>query len=50
MDLIAELCDPVIVMAQGSVLTQGTMDEIRHNEAVLEAYLGGGAAKEAEDA
>ncbi|MDZ7786803.1 MAG: ABC transporter ATP-binding protein [Halofilum sp. (in: g-proteobacteria)] len=50
MDLIAELCDPVVVMAQGSVLTQGTMDEIRHNEAVLEAYLGGGAAKEAEDA
>ncbi len=50
MDLIAELCDPVVVMAQGSVLTQGTMDEVRHNEAVLEAYLGGGAAKEAEEA
>ncbi len=44
MDLIAELCDPVICMAQGKVLAQGTMDEIRHNEAVLEAYFGGGAA------
>ncbi len=43
MDLIARLCDPVIVMAQGSVLTQGTMAEIRANEAVIEAYLGGGA-------
>ena len=44
MDLIAELCDPVIVMAQGQVLTQGTMAEVRADEAVLEAYLGGGAA------
>ena len=40
MDLIARLCDPVIVMAEGAVLTQGTMDEIRRNEAVIEAYLG----------
>ncbi len=48
MDLIAELCDPVVVMAQGRVLTQGTMAEIRSNDAVLEAYLGGGAAAEAE--
>ena len=42
MDLIARLCDPVIVMAQGSVLTQGSMDEIKKNDAVIEAYLGGG--------
>ena len=40
MDLIARLCDPVIVMAEGKVLTQGTMTEIRRNEAVIEAYLG----------
>jgi branched-chain amino acid transport system ATP-binding protein len=40
MDLIARLCDPVIVMAEGRVLTQGTMAEIRRNEAVIEAYLG----------
>jgi len=46
MDLIAELCDPVVVMAQGRVLTQGTMDEVRGNEAVLEAYLGGAATTE----
>ncbi len=43
MDLIAELCNPVVVMAQGRVLTQGTMAEIRSNEEVLAAYLGGAA-------
>jgi branched-chain amino acid transport system ATP-binding protein len=47
MDLIAELCDPVVVMAQGTVLMEGTMDEVRANEEVLAAYLGGGAAAEA---
>ena len=41
MDLIAELCDPVIVMAEGKVLTQGGFDQVRQNREVLEAYLGG---------
>jgi branched-chain amino acid transport system ATP-binding protein len=41
MDLIAWLCDPVIVMAEGRVLTQGRFDEVRQNREVLEAYLGG---------
>ncbi len=41
MDLIARLCDPVVVMAEGRVLTQGSMAEIRANQAVIEAYLGG---------
>ena len=40
MDLIADLCDPVIVMAEGTVLTQGTMAEIRGDKRVVEAYLG----------
>ena len=40
MDVIARLCDPVIVMAEGAVLAQGTMDEIKRNESVIEAYLG----------
>lgn len=44
MDLIARLCDPVIVMAAGSVMMQGPMDEIRNNPEVVEAYFGGGAA------
>ncbi|WP_404378411.1 ABC transporter ATP-binding protein [Caenispirillum salinarum] len=42
MDLIARLCDPVVVMAQGTVLTQGTMDEVKADKQVREAYLGGG--------
>ncbi|MBF0279524.1 MAG: ABC transporter ATP-binding protein [SAR324 cluster bacterium] len=42
MDMIASLCDPVIVMAEGTVLTQGNMNDIRSNPEVLEAYLGGG--------
>jgi len=40
MDLIAELCDPVVVMAQGTVLMQGRMAEVRADERVREAYLG----------
>lgn len=42
MDLIARLCDPVIVMAAGSVMVQGPMDAIRNNPEVVEAYFGGG--------
>ena len=41
MDLIAELCDPVIVMAQGEVLAKGHMSELRRNPQIIEAYFGG---------
>ena len=41
MDLIMNLCDTVIVMNKGRQLAEGTPDEIRKNESVLEAYLGG---------
>ena len=41
MDLIAQLCDPVIVMAEGRVLTEGGFEEVRQNRDVLEVYLGG---------
>ncbi len=42
MDFIARLCDPVIVMAEGKVLAQGTAAEVRADERVIEAYLGTG--------
>jgi len=42
MDFIARMCDPVIVMAEGKLLTQGTVDEIKSDENVIEAYLGTG--------
>ena len=45
MDMIARLCDPVVVMAAGSVLTQGNMDDIRKDQRVLEAYLGSQTAE-----
>ena len=41
MDLIARLCYPIVVMAEGRVLARGGMAEIRANEAVIEAYFGG---------
>ena len=40
MDVVMNLCDPVIVMAYGTVLAQGAPDDIQNNEEVLEAYLG----------
>lgn len=42
MDFIGRICDPVICMAEGKVLAQGTLDEIKANEDVIEAYLGTG--------
>ena len=40
MDLVMRLCDPVIVMAQGRTLAEGTPDVVRRDPRVLEAYLG----------
>ncbi len=42
MDFIGRLCDPVICMAEGHVLAEGTLAEIKANEQVIEAYLGTG--------
>jgi len=41
MDLIMENCEHVIVMHQGRVLDEGTPADIKANEEVVEAYLGG---------
>ena len=42
MDFIGKICDPVICMAEGKVLAEGTLAEIKANEQVIEAYLGTG--------
>ena len=42
LDYVSRLCDGVIVMAQGHVLTKGTVTEVRNDERVIEAYFGGG--------
>ncbi|MYE02774.1 MAG: ABC transporter ATP-binding protein [Alphaproteobacteria bacterium] len=44
MEFISRLCDPVIVMVEGAVLTEGPADRVMADEAVIEAYLGRGAA------
>ena len=43
MELISLLCDPVIVMVEGRVLTQGSAPEVQSDERVIDAYLGAGA-------
>ena len=40
MDIIMENCEHIIVMHQGSVLAEGTSEQIRNDERVIEAYLG----------
>lgn len=42
MDFVSRLCDPVICMAEGTVLAEGTADQVKNNEHVIEAYLGTG--------
>jgi len=41
MDAIFELAETITVLREGSVLVEGTPEEIRANAAVQEAYLGG---------
>ena len=50
MDFIGRLCDPVICMAEGKVLAQGTVDEVKNNEKVIEAYLGTGLKNKVKEA
>jgi branched-chain amino acid transport system ATP-binding protein/neutral amino acid transport system ATP-binding protein len=40
LDVIARLCDPVIVMAEGRHLAQGTFAQVAADERVQEAYMG----------
>jgi branched-chain amino acid transport system permease protein len=40
MPMVLSLCDPVIVLARGTSICQGTPDEIQRDPAVLDAYLG----------
>jgi len=40
MDFISRMCDPVIVMSDGSVLFEGSSEEVKKNERVIESYLG----------
>ena len=39
-DFISRMCDPVIVMSEGSVLFEGSSDEVKKNDKVIDSYLG----------
>jgi len=40
MDFISRMCDPVIVMSEGSVLFEGSSEQVKNNDKVIESYLG----------
>ena len=44
-NFITKLCDPIIVLAEGSVLFKGSAEEVKKNEKVIESYLGRGVKK-----
>jgi len=39
-DFISKLCNPVIVMAEGSILMTDTISKVKKNEEVIKVYLG----------
>jgi branched-chain amino acid transport system ATP-binding protein len=41
MDMVRDISDWVIVMAQGTVIAEGPPDDVMRDEAVIDAYLGG---------
>jgi branched-chain amino acid transport system ATP-binding protein len=45
MDLVMEVCDRITVLDFGRVVADGTPDEVRDDEAVIDAYLGEEARK-----
>ena len=50
MDFIGRICNPVICLAEGKVLAQGTLAEIKADERVIEAYLGTGLKNKVKEA
>jgi len=44
MELVMDVCDPIIVLDRGKVLTEGTPEQVRGDKRVLEVYLGGTTA------
>jgi branched-chain amino acid transport system ATP-binding protein len=42
LDFISRLCNPIVVMAEGSILKIGKINEIKNDHKVIEVYLGKG--------
>jgi branched-chain amino acid transport system ATP-binding protein len=49
MDVVFGIADYITVLHKGAVLAEGTPTEIKANEAVREAYLGGEEFDDAEE-
>jgi branched-chain amino acid transport system ATP-binding protein len=41
LSVVSELCDRITVMQRGAVLVEGTYAEVRGDQRVVDAYLGG---------
>ncbi len=41
MEFVMSLCTRIIVLAEGAIIAEGSPDEIRANQTVIDAYLGG---------
>jgi branched-chain amino acid transport system ATP-binding protein len=41
MEFVMSLCTRIVVFAEGAIIAEGTPDEIRSNQTVIDAYLGG---------
>jgi len=40
MDLIMKLCSPILVMAEGSIMMQGSPEQVRSDKRLLDAFFG----------
>jgi branched-chain amino acid transport system ATP-binding protein len=50
MGLVLTICDRIVVLEFGKVIAAGRPDEVRRDARVVEAYLGGGAAGQEDEA
>lgn len=41
MEFVMSLCTRIIALAEGAIIAEGTPDEIKSNQTVIDAYLGG---------
>jgi neutral amino acid transport system ATP-binding protein len=48
MEVVMNHSDRIVVMAEGRVIASGPPEEVRNDQAVIDAYLGGAAAQPAE--
>jgi len=47
LSVVSQVCDRITVMQRGCVLVEGNYDQVRSDQRVIDAYLGGQAARSA---